>query len=58
MVSTLVEDRLVDLVCEYAEAETRAEITRQVLIERPDFDAYSAYRRLVSPDLAGITRTN
>lgn len=56
MVSTLVEERFIDLLHEYAEAETRAEITRQVLYERRDFDAYSAYRRVNGSDLGGISR--
>lgn len=57
MVTTLVEERLIDLLHEYSEAETRSEITRQVLYERRDFDAYSSYKRVLTSDLGGITRT-
>lgn len=57
MVSTLVEEKLVDLLLEYAECETRAEITRQVLIERRDFDAFSAYKRIIPSDFLGISKT-
>lgn len=57
MVTTLIEDEFIALMQDYAEAETKLEITRQVLLERKDFDAYSCYRRIVTPELAGITRT-
>jgi len=57
MVTTLVEERFLDLVHQYAETETKSEITRQVLFERRDFDSYSAYRKIALSDLGGITRT-
>ena len=56
MVSTLTEERFIDLLHEYAESETRSEITRQVLLERKDFDAYSSYRRILTNNLGGISR--
>ena len=56
MVSGLVEEKFIDLLHEYAEAETRAEITRQVLYERRDFDAYSAFRRVNGSHLTGVSR--
>jgi len=57
MVSALVEEEFIALIHEYIEAETKVEITRQVLTERNDFDAYSCYRRIVTPELSRITRT-
>ena len=56
MVSTLVEERFIDLLNEYAEAETKSEITRQVLFERRDADSYSLYRRVLDGDVGGISR--
>lgn len=57
MVSGLVEEKFIDLLHEYAEAETRAEITRQVLYERRDFDAYSAFRRVNDSHMTGVSRS-
>lgn len=57
MVSAIVEEEFIALLHEYIEAETKVEITRQVLVERKDFDAYSCYRRIITPELSGITRT-
>ena len=56
MVSTLVEERFIDLLNEYAEAETKSEITRQVLFERRDYDSYSLYKRVLDGDIGGISR--
>ena len=56
MVSTLVEERFIDLLNEYGEAETKSEITRQVLFERRDYDSYSLYRRVLDGDVGGISR--
>lgn len=58
MVTTYVEEEFVNLLNEYIDAETKIEITRQVLVERKDFDAYSCYRRIITPELSGITRTS
>ena len=52
------EEDFIGLVNEYIEAETKVEITRQVLVERKDFHAYSCYSRLVNPELSGITRNS
>lgn len=56
MVTTLVEEKFIDLLHEYSEAETRSEITRQVLFDRRDFDGYSAYRRITMSDVGGISK--
>lgn len=57
MVTLETEDRLFSLLLEYSEAEVASEVTRQVLAERHDFDAYSLYRRLVPSNIGGVTRT-
>ena len=59
MVTTLTEENLSKLILEYSECERNSEITRQVLLEHKDFDAYSGFRRMVSTDKGhGITRTS
>lgn len=58
MASSIAEQEFTGLVNEYIDAETKVEITRQVLVERKDFDAYSCYSRLANPDLSGITRNS
>lgn len=55
MVSNLVKERFGKLLSEYGEAERKTEITRQVLVERREFDAYAAFRRVTSELYGGIT---
>jgi len=53
----LIKERFGALLTEYAEAERKTEITRQVLVERREFDAYAAFRRITSELYGGITPT-
>jgi len=55
MISALVKERFAALLLEIAECEKRAEVTRQVLVDRPEFDAYSAFRRITTEHYGGIT---
>lgn len=55
MVSVLVKERFAALLRSLGEAERKAEVTRQVLVERPEFDAYSCYRRMTQELYNGIT---
>lgn len=57
MVTALTEDRLFNLFLEYAECEVASEVTRQVLSERRDFDAFSLFRRIAPNDNGGIPKT-
>lgn len=50
MALSRVEEDFIKLVNAYIESETKVEITRQVLIERKDFDAYSCYRSIAQLD--------
>lgn len=54
-VTALVKERFAALLLEVAECEKRAEVTRQVLVDRPEFDAYSAFRRITTEHYGGIT---
>ena len=55
MISALVKERFAALLLEQAECEKKTEITRQVLCEKPEFDAYSAFRRVTTEHYGGIT---
>ena len=55
MVSALVKERFAALLLEIADSEKRTEITRQVLVDRSEFDAYSAFRRITTEHYGGIT---
>jgi Ca2+-binding EF-hand superfamily protein len=55
MVSALVKERFAALLLEMAESEKRSEITRQVLVEKAEFDAYSSFRRITTEHYGGMT---
>jgi hypothetical protein len=55
MVSNLIKEKFGSLLTQYAEAERKTEVTRQVLVERREFDAYAAFRRMTTEYLGGIT---
>ena len=55
MVSALLKERFAALLLELAECERKTELTRQVLVDRSEFDAYSAFRRISTGHYGGIT---
>lgn len=55
MVSEEVKKNLANLFYQYYEAERKTEVCRQVLQERPDFDAFSAFRRITNEYYGGIS---
>jgi Ca2+-binding EF-hand superfamily protein len=55
MVSQLVNQKFTALLLAYAEAERKVEVTRQVLVDQPGFDAYAAFARITSEHLGGLT---
>jgi Ca2+-binding EF-hand superfamily protein len=57
MASLEVRQNLAALFYQYYEAERKTEVCRQVLQERPDFDPFSAYRRITSEVFGGISHT-
>jgi len=57
MVSSEVQKNLAHLFYQYYEAERKTEVCRQVLQERPDFDAFAAFRRITNEQCGGISHT-
>jgi Ca2+-binding EF-hand superfamily protein len=55
MASNLIKEKFGSLLTAYAEAERKTEVTRQVLVERREFDAYAAFRRMTTEYLGGIS---
>ena len=55
MVSQLIKGKFSALLVAYSEAERKAEVTRQVLVDKPDFDAYAAFARIAQEHLGGVT---
>lgn len=55
MVSQEIRDRFAALLYKYADCEGKTEVTRQVLLEKPDFAAYAAFRAITDESQGGIT---
>ncbi len=55
MVSEEVKRNLANLFYQYYEAERKTEVCRQVLQERPEFDAFSAFRRITNEYYGGVS---